>query len=210
MLESIKILKKETNLKLFVTTAVPKVCKDKYDIFLEIIELIDGLNLSVQHHNEDVADEIRKTISKYDRQSFYNNLPHKEKIRINLNIIKPFLYTKEDITNCLNHYDKMGFNSIKISEIQHGKDYFVSFEDTFDIKLKPPYYSGCQKYLEMEKIIPGFKTPVLLKRSCFMCESTLNATFLDGVKVVWKKIAGKPRNNYAVIYSDGRKNQGWI
>lgn len=210
MLETIKILRKETNLKLFVTTAVPKVCKDKYDLFLEILDEIDGMNLSVQHHNEKVADEIRKTKSQYDRQEFYRNLPHKEKIRINLNIVKPYLYTKKDITDCLNHYDKMGFNSIKLSEIQHGKKYFVSFAETFGLNMKSPYTFGCQKYMKMNKIIPGFKTPVLLKRSCFMCESTLNATALDGLKVAYKKIAGKPNNKYSVIYSDGRKSQGWI
>jgi len=210
LLECAKILRKETDLELFVTTAVPKICKDKYDIFVELLELVDGVNLSVQHYDEEVADEIRKTKSKFDRQEFYNNLPHKEKIRINLNIVKPFLYTKEDITNCLNHYDKMGFNSIKISEIQHGKNYFVSFEETFDIKLKSPYYSGCQKYLDMDKIIPNFNTPVLLKRSCFMCESTLKASFMDGVKVGYKYVTGLERNKYAVIYGDGTLSNGWI
>ena len=210
LLESIKILRKETKLELFVTTAVPKTCIDNYDLFLEILELVDGMNLSVQHHKEEVADEIRKTTSKYDRQEFYKNLPHKEKIRINLNIVKPYLYTKEDITECLQHYDKMGFNSIKLSEIQHGKEYFVSFEDTFNIKLKSPYYSGCQKYLNMDKIIPGIKTPILLKRSCFMCESTLKASLMDGAKVAYKKVSGPPKNKYSVVYSDGRINQGWI
>ena len=106
-----------TNLKIFVTTSVPKTCYDDYELFCRLLEIVDGINLSVQHYKEDIADEIRKTKSQYNRQEFYNSLPHKDKIRINLNIVKPYLYTKEDITNCLNHYDKMGFNSIKISEI---------------------------------------------------------------------------------------------
>lgn len=210
LVDCIKRLRKETKLKIFVTTAVPKICKDRYDLFTEMIDLVDGVNLSVQHYKEDVADEIRRVISKYDRQDFYNNLPHKEKIRINLNIVKPFLYTKEDITECLIHYDKMGFNSIKISEIQHGKKYFVSFEETFNIKLNSPYYSGCQKYLDMNKIIPGMKTPVLLKRSCFMCEKTLNASFMDGVKVAYKLLKINNKNKYAVVYGDGTLSKRWI
>lgn len=209
LLDCIKRIRANTTLKIYVTTAVPKVCFDKYEVFTELLNTIDGINLSVQHYKEDVADKIRRVKSRYDRQSFYKELPHKEKIRINLNIVKPFLYTKEDITNCLEHYDAMGFNSIKISEIQHGKEYYVSFEKTFGIKLGSPYFNGCQKYLDMNSLIPNFKTPVLLKRSCFICEETLKASLMDGVKVVYK-LATKPTpNKYGVVYENGCLTKGW-
>lgn len=208
LIQCIRIIKRHTKLKVYVTTSVPKICYDRQDLFHQLLYLIDGINLSVQHHNEKIADEIRKTTSKYDRQSFYSKLLYKYKIRINLNIVKPYLYTKEDITNCLMHYDKMGFNSIKLSEIQHGKDYFVSFEKTFGINLGSPYNKGCQLYLNMEEIIPGFKTPVLLKRSCFLCEETLKASMLDSVKVVYQ-IFDKPKNKYGVIYENGYLATKW-
>lgn len=209
LFECITAIKSKTNLKVFVTTSVPKVCYDRKDLFFELIEILDGLNLSVQHWDESVADSIRRTQSKYDRQSFYNSLPHKDKIRINLNIVKPFLYTKEDLTKCLYHYDKMGFNSIKLSEIQHGKDVYVSFADLFGLKMKPAYSNGCQTYLNMQNILTGFKTPVLLKRSCFLCEDSLKATLLDGVKVIAKVF--KPSNNkYGVVYANGKLTKGWV
>lgn len=210
MLECVKIIQANTSLKIYVTTAIPKTCHDKRDLFLDILRRIDGLNLSVQHHDEHVADEIRQTTSRYNRQEFYNSLPHKEKIRINLNIVKPFLFTKEDISNCLHHYDKMGFNSIKLSEIQHGKDHFVSFEETFDIKMGSPFYTGCQQYLDPQKLFPHIKTPILLKRSCFMCEETLKAFFMDGVKAVYKALTPAPKNKYGIIYSNGLLTKGWI
>lgn len=209
LISCIKLIKEKTNLKIFVTTSVPKVCYDHRDTFIELIELVDGINLSVQHYKEDVADEIRKTVSKYDRQSFYKDLPHKDKIRININIVRPYLYTKEDITNCLNHYDKLEFNSIKLSEIQHGKDVYVSFADIFNLKMKSAFAHGCQTYLNMNDIIPGFKTSVLLKRSCFMCEDTLKASISDGIKVV-SKIFLKPTNKYGVVYENGKLTKGWI
>lgn len=209
LLECVKELKRQTTLKLYVTTSVPKICYEKRNKFEELIELLDGINLSVQHYKEEIADDIRKTKSTYDRQSFYNSLPHKEKIRINLNIVKPYLYQKDDIINCLKHYDKMGFGSIKLSEIQHGEDVFVSFEKIFDIKLKSAYSNGCQTYLDMSKIIPNFQTPLLLKRSCFVCENTLKATLADGIKVV-SNFFKKPQNKYAVIYEDGTLSKGWI
>lgn len=213
LVDIVKRLKENTNLKLFVTTSVPKICFDKYDLFVELLSLLDGINLSVQSHDEEIADKIRCIKSKYNRQKFYSELPYKEKIRINLNIVKPYLYTKEQITDCLCHYDKMGFNSIKLSEIQHGKEYFVSFEDVFNVKFGSPFSSGCQKYIDMSKILQiPFKTPVLLKRSCFVCEETLKASFCDGIKSISKLIKApfaRP-NKYGVVYEDGRITKNWI
>lgn len=209
LVDCVKQIKQKTALKVFVTTSVPKVCKEKYDKFLELLNLLDGLNLSVQHYKEDIADKIRNTVSTYDRQAFYFALPQKKKIRINLNIVKPFLYTKEDIIDCLRHYDCMGFNSIKLSEIQHGKDVFVSFEKIFNISLKSPYSHGCQTYLNMNEILEGFKTPVLLKRSCFMCEDTLKASIKDGIKV-FVNLFKTNKNKYGVVYENGLLTKGWI
>ena len=209
LIDCVERVKAQTDLKLYVTTSVPKICYDKRNRFEYLLSILDGLNISAQHYREDIADEIRKTKSQYDRQSFYASLPYKNKIRINLNIVKPYLYTKEDITNCLQHYDTMGFNSIKLSEIQHGAEYFVSFEKTFGINLKSPYSHGCQTYLNMKEIIPNFKTPVLLKRSCFMCEETLKASFSDGLKIM-ANLFRKPINKYGVIYENGSLMKGWI
>lgn len=209
LVDCIKLIQNKTKLKIFVTTSVPKICYDKYDLFLELLELVDGINLSVQDYREDIADAIRRTKSKFDRQDFYRNLPNKDKIRINLNIVKPFLYTKEEIIKCLKHYDDFGFNSIKLSEIQHGIDYYVSFEKVFGIDLGSPYYYGCQKYLDMNKIIDGFKTKLLLKRSCFMCEQTLKASLMDGLKVGYKLLTKRASNKYAVVYGNGEKTNGW-
>lgn len=211
LIKCIQQIRKKTRLKIYVTTAVPNSCIRDYDEFYTLLELVDGLNISAQHWDEAVADSIRKTNAgkKSDRQAFYRALPYKDKIRINLNIVKPFLYTKDDITKCLYHYGKMGFNSIKLSEIQHGKDYFVSFEKTFGINLGSAFSNGCQTYIDTSKLFPGLKTPILLKRSCFMCEETLKATFSDGVKAVCNLFTS-PKNKYGVIYEDGTLKGGWV
>jgi organic radical activating enzyme len=209
LIDCIKKVKAWTTLKVYVTTSVPKICYDRFDLFQKLLSIVDGINLSVQHYKEETADKIRCTTSKYDRQDFYANLPHKDKIRINLNIVKPFLYTKADIIACLCHYDKMGFNEIKLSEIQHGKEYFVSFEKIFNIKLKSPFSGGCQTYIDMAKIVNGFQTPLLLKRSCFLCESTLKASVMDGIKTAYR-IINKPKNTFNVIYENGFLATQWI
>ena len=207
--QCIREIKRRTSLKCYITSAMPKTCYDNKDIFLSILEMVDGFNISAQHYDEDIGDKIRRTKSQYDRQAYYNSLPYKEKIRINLNIVKPYLYTKEDLIKCLKHYDSMGFGSIKLSEIQHGKEFFVSFEKTFGIELNSPYSYGCQTWLNMEELIPGFQTPVLLKRSCFICEETLNPSIADGVKAI-TKVFMRPNNRYGVIYEDGSIEKGWV
>jgi organic radical activating enzyme len=208
LIECVKMIKQNTKLKVFTTTAVPKICFDRRNKFIELIDLLDGINLSTQHYDEIIADKIRQTKSKYDRQKFYSELSYKNKIRINLNIVKPYLYTKEDLVKCILHYDKMGFNSIKLSEIQHGEDYFISFEKLFNVDYKSPYSYGCQKYIDT-RVIGDVKTPILLKRSCFICEESLKATEEDLRKLL-NKIDIKPNNKYAVVYEDGRIEKGWI
>lgn len=209
LLSCVRQIKEKTALKVFVTTSVPRVCYDKKGTFHALISELDGINLSVQHHNEIVADQIRRTKSSYDRQGFYRSLPYKEKIRINLNVVKPYLHTKEDLSNCLRHYDAMGFNSIKLSEIQHGKDVYVSFADVFGISLPSAYSHGCQTYIDAGRVLPGVTTPILLKRSCFLCEESLNASIADGIKMV-AKIFKPSRNKYGVIYENGSLKGGWV
>jgi len=208
LIDCVLEIKQNTKLKVFVTTAVPKTCFDNFAKFQYLLMLVDGINLSVQHYKEDIADQIRQTTSKFDRQKFYASLPLKHKIRINLNIVKPYLYKPLDIIECLYHYDEMGFNEIKLSEIQHGAEHFVSFEKTFDRNLGSPFSTGCQKYLD-KNILCRIKTPVLLKRSCFMCEETLKASLLDGVKVGYRLLF-PPTNKYGVIYEDGSLKSKWI
>jgi organic radical activating enzyme len=201
----VRQIKRQTKLKVYVTTSVPKICYDDYTQFHELMEMLDGINLSVQHHDEYIADLIRGTKSRYNRQQFYATLPYKEKIRINLNIVKPHLSERGELLACLQHYDAMGFNSIKLSEIQHGKEAYVSFADLFGRKMPSAYSDGCQSYINVE----GIKTPLLLKRSCFLCEDTLKATFMDGIKVL-SKVFTRPKNKYGVIYANGQLEKGWI
>lgn len=207
----VKKVRRRTNLKVYVTTAVPKVCHDNPELFRELISWCHGINLSVQHYDEAKADAIRATTSKYDRQLFYNSLPQKHKIRININLTKPNLYKKLDIIKCIQHYDTMGFSEIKMSEIQHGVDHYVSFEDIFDLKMKSPYAHGCQTYLDLEGLLNiKLYGKFLLKRSCFMCESSLKASIADGVKVLYQTLAPAPTNKYSVIYANGKMTKGWV
>ena len=133
----------------------------------------------------------------------------KHKIRININILKPYLQDKQEIIKCLKHYDALGFNSIKLSELQHTPESYVSFEKIFELKMESPYSNGCQTFFDTKKIIDGgLKTPLIIKRSCFVNEPSCKATLMDGVKVFTKLIYTK-KNKFLVIYEDGKILKGW-
>lgn len=207
-------LKEETNLKVYVTSSVPKTCFDDRYSFGYLLHKVDGFNISAQHYQEDIADKIRGTKSQYDRQAFYRSMIYKEKVRINLNIVRGYLDTKEELINCFKHYDAMGFNSIKLSEIQHSTKDYISFEEIFGVKFPSPYSGGCQSWVDTEQVFgEKLNTPILLKRSCFICESSLKASFMDGVKVMTKILNRKPlidNSHYGVVYEDGSIARGWI
>lgn len=205
----VRNLRSKTKLKLYVTTAVPITCFLKRKLFVELIELLDGINLSVQHSDESLADAIRGSVSRYERQAFYASLPNKQKIRINLTVMRPYLSDYSSVSSCLRHYDAMGFGSIKLAELQHFSQAFASIEECLGINLQSPYANGCQTEFKMDSVLDGFKTPVILKRSCFLVESSRTATFADGIKMMLNAFT-KTENRYAVIYENGRKANQWL
>lgn len=208
--DCIRMIKQETSLKCYVTTSVPRTCYNNYAKFLQVLDIADGVNFSVQHYREDVADKIRCTRSTFDRQAFYRDVPHKEKVRININLVKPYLCERDDVLSCLKYYNDMGFNYIKLAELQHEGDAYVSFEKIMGIKLKSPYAHGCQTWFDMSQYIPGFTARLQLKRSCFCCERTLMAGLMDGLKVMGKFLCPPKGGHYSVIYEDGSLYNGWI
>jgi organic radical activating enzyme len=73
-IKCIEILKDKTALKLYVTTSVPKVCYDHRDRFEYLIELLDGLNISAQHYDEKIADQILKLLDKLEEHDDVQNV----------------------------------------------------------------------------------------------------------------------------------------
>ncbi|MCR5186848.1 MAG: radical SAM protein [Clostridia bacterium] len=209
LVECISRIKSETSLKVYVTTSVPYICFKEKDLFFRLVELVDGVNISAQHYDEKIGDEIRGTKSAYDRQKFYNSFPPsiKKKIRVTVNLVKPYFTKKDEILKLLHHYDEMGFGSILIRELQHAPDYFVSFEKTMNMRLPSAYAHGCQSLVD----IPGenFTTPIILKRSCSLVESTVEVTWSDILKVATKFFKPRPKNNFAVVWQDGSLRKGW-
>ena len=154
LLELVMLLKQNTNLKVYIISSIPDICFKQRNIFKKVLELCDGLAISPQHYKEDIADKMRGHKSTFDRQAFYAEMPYKEKISININMLKPYLCEKDEIIACIKHYNEMGFRYIKLVELFNMESMYVNFEDTFDVKLKSPFAHGCKTVFDITPWIP--------------------------------------------------------
>jgi len=201
-------IKEQTTLNVNVISSLPTSCWTKRELFFQILEKIDGFAFSPQHYKEDIADKIRGCKSKYNHQTLYKMLPHKEKMCVNINLIKGYLDTKEEICKCINHYNKIGFTTIKVAELFDKPDLFVSFENIFNLKLKKPFSCGCKTVFDITPWIPTFKGTFILKRTCFMVNKALHASFGDLFKIITRPLFAK-NYSFGVIYENGEIKPYW-
>lgn len=208
LLKITKLIKSNTKLRVNIISSMPTECWVKKDILFELIELIDNFAFSPQHYDEDIADKIRGVKSKYNHQKLYEMLPHKEKICVNINLIKGILDKKEDVCKCIEHYNKMGFNMIKVAELFNNPDLYVSFEKIFDVKLKSPFSHGCKTKFNIKPWIPNFNGTFILKRTCFMNNPLNHATLSDLFKVCTRNIFSK-KYSFGVLYENAELKPYW-
>lgn len=195
------------NLKIFLTTGMPKTVYDNYPLFVDILKMLDGMNVSMHHYDLAKSDAVRGTKTDYPRHELYAKLP-KDKVRINLNLVKGILDSKQEIERAVQLF--ADFHSIKLAELQHAPDQYVSFEDVMGIKLHSPYWHGCQTDISHLFSAEGTagRPNVILKRSCFLLEPSRKASFLDGIKAI-KNSLFPPSVKFGVVFEDGNLYSNW-
>lgn len=209
LLSLIQMVKSTTSLKVYVISSIPKQCEMYPNTFRQILDLIDGLAISPQHYREEIADQMRGKESKFDRQKFYAELPHKEKISININMVKPYLYTKDEIIACVKHYNDLGFKDIKLVELFNMEKMYVNFEEVFGVKLKSPFAHGCKTEFDITPWIPSYDGKFTLKRTCFLVNNLLHANMSDMFKAATRKLFEK-KYYFGVVYEDGSIHPYWV
>jgi pyruvate-formate lyase-activating enzyme len=209
LLALVMLLKEQTNLKVYIITSIPENCYKYKDLFHKILELCDGMAISPQHYDEDIADKMRGHKSNFDRQVFYAELPHKEKITMNINMVKPYLYTKDEIIACIKHYNDLGFKDIKLVELFNMEKMYVNFEEVFGVKLKSPFAHGCKVEFDITPWIPSYDGKFTLKRTCFLVNNLLHANMSDMFKAATRKLFEK-KYYFGVVYEDGSIHPYWV
>lgn len=191
---------------IYVTTSLPETFITKSNICDLIMDRITGLNVSVQHYDWRVNNILFNAIHNHDRMGvlFKLNQVWANKIRTSINLNSEGINNYDKLLITLYNLQDIGCQHVKINELQH-TDQFVSFEEITGYKMKSPFAYGCQTEV---KLI-GVNMKLTLKRSCFVVEDSLEATFSDLIKGLLRKLI-KPKNKFQVIYENGKKENTWL
>lgn len=195
--------------EIFLTTSLPRSIDKKNGTFLELMEIIDGLNVSLQHYNWKTNNEILQARHSFNRlemlQRMLANSLVADKTRVSINLVKGGIDSPEELYTFLDVLKSMGCKHVKINELQHSPETYVSFEKITGIHLPSPYSHGCQREIEL---VEGMK--VALKRACFLVEPSLEAGVKDLLKVAFKKTRPPVSTGNSVLYENGKMEAGWI
>jgi len=199
-----------TKPKVYVTTSLPRVAYYQTVPFYDIIDKIDGLNVSLQHYDWQENNNIMMAsdigFNRIDfLKSILNHGDVANKVRVSINLVQGQIDSKAKLMYFLEMLKGMGCKHVKINELQHSPNLYVSFERVMGVHLGSPYSHGCQKDID---IIDGMR--VTLKRSCFLVEPSHYATFSDLVKATTKRLLPKMFNSsQLVMYENGELSNGW-
>jgi molybdenum cofactor biosynthesis enzyme MoaA len=195
--------------EIYLTTSLPYTIIEHWQIFEEIVYLLNGLNISLQHYDYNINNQILNATNKFNRieliRKICSNEEFANKCRVSINLVKGAIDNKKDLDKFLSTMEELNIKHVKINELQHCSDLYVSFEEIYGLKLKSPYSNGCQTEIKLK----NYNLKITLKRACFLVETSRTATLKDLIKVIIKKLKRKSKNGQLVLYEDGRLSNGW-
>lgn len=198
---------------IYLTTSLPESISKNYNCFLQIMDYLDGLNISLQHYNADINNDILKAGNRFNRIELLERILYKDdladKVRVSINLCKNYIDSKKELMTFIEILEDINCKHIKINELQNvPKEMFVSFEKIMGIRMHSPYSCGCQSDVSH---LFNTKMKIEVKRSCFLVQDNENPNFYyrDILKVIYQKIV-KPEINTKVLYENGQLNNGWL
>ena len=198
---------------IYITTSLPSTILAHWNTFCEIMEHIDGLNVSLQHYIPEINNQVLNASSKHNRLELLGKICNEEtfanKVRVSINLVKGYIDTKTRLDTFLCVMKCLKVKHVKVNELQHEPELYVSFEEIYGKKFASPYAHGCQHDI----VLKGHEDiRITLKRACFCVNENLDATISDCVKALLKTTILKKKNptkSFKVLYEDGRLTQGW-
>ena len=195
--------------KIHMTTSLPATWADPNNAALikSIMSEINGLNVSIQSVDWQENNRLMNASSNHNRISILSDLNSKyaDKIRVCINLVRGGIDTKEKLLDTLQKLENIGCQNVKINELQHEPNLYISFEDIMGISLPSPYAHGCSTSISID----GIEMTLLLKRSCFLVEESRDASVMDMFKAIIK-LFRKPKNTFRVLYENAVIRNGWM
>jgi len=190
--------------KIYITTALPISFILKQEICNQIIDQIDGLNISIQSIDNNKNIEVLQASSSHDRIKLLQKLLARnlDKIRVSINLSRGGIDSKEKLDRTINFLAEIGCKNLKINELQNSPENYISYEKLMGEKLNSPFSGGCQTKINHPII------NIILKRSCFLTEKSLNASWKDLFKTIFN-LFRRQTNKFAVMYENGSITNNW-
>lgn len=191
---------------IFITTSIPKTIDLSNPDVHEIFKNLDGINVSVQSIDWRENNQILRASSHHNRHEvlFHILKDYADKVRINLNLTKGGIDSKDKLMEAIQFLKKLGAKNIKINELQDNPDLYVSYEKIMNLKLHSPFSGGCQHPVDIDPTVNA-----IVKRSCFMVQEPNYVSFLDVIKLIYKGFFHKTDKKFAVVYENGKESTYW-
>lgn len=201
----------DPNKKVYLTTSLPNtIIDDDDDISIDmmyLMDMLDGLNISFHGTTDEENIEILKASSNHSRLKLINKLAnlYPQKVRVCVNLVKGCIDDKPKLMNTIDMLYKNGVRKIKINELQHTPELYVSIEKILNRKWDSPYAYGCQTNVKEGDL------EITYKRSCFIVEPSLKPSIADFIKIFIKKLKlVKNNGKFCVCYENGMVSNHWI
>ena len=196
--------------EIYVTTNLPKTVVTQWELFLEVMEHVDFVTVSMQSLDNKVNSELLNAKNDFDRvsalQKILSTPQLQDKITVNLNLVKEGVDTKEKFLATMFMLEDFGCKKLRINEVMQAPHRYVNFENMMDFELDSPYAHGCKTTLPLSTSME-----VVLKRSCFIVEKSLMATDEDLAKIEDK--ISHPENyevpGWRILYEHGEYDLKW-
>lgn len=216
VLEYVKLIRPHVP-RIYVTTSLPFTILGHLPTVHEIIDLVDGFNVSLLAPDYKKHNEILHAKSKHNRflllKSLTKHAP--EKFRACINLYKGGIDTFHKLEEMINLARECGIREVKINEIQWDDEGYISYEKIMSfakIVMPPAYACGCYTELGDNDIIGGWWQDMHIKlhRSCWKTTKAVKPTFLDILKDVIRIFRPVARKPFRVLYEDGLLTNGWL
>jgi molybdenum cofactor biosynthesis enzyme MoaA len=191
--------------ELYITTTLPRIFLENEKIVNSIIDVIDGLNISLQSIDWEENNKILNASYEHNRIEIMERIIKKypNKVRVNINLVKGGIDSKDELEKVLSYLNSIGTQKVKVNELQHTSENYISYEKIMNCVWSSPYAHGCQTFLNYGNM------EVLVKRACFVTEDTNKATLKDIFKIILQIIFSSNRKKYRVLWENGKVTKDW-
>jgi pyruvate-formate lyase-activating enzyme len=216
VLEYVKLIRPHVP-KIYITTSLPFTILGHLPTVFEIIDLVDGFNVSLLAPNYKQHNEILHAKSQHNRFKLLESITKHDpgKFRACINLYKGGIDDRDKLQEMLRLAYHCGIRKVKINEIQWDDEGYISYEKimgNMTAPMRPAYACGC--YTELpendynRRVWQGFD--IKLHRSCWKTTKAVKPTFLDILKDIIRIFRPVARKPFRVLYEDGLLSNGWL